>query len=317
MAPGWSTYDEDYNNDNVLDTSERNAASLDTAHDEAYWREKLHDLGQEDDIDGTTRSAYLHDGGSSALPRRWQQAGELDGRAPERMGDEEYAEWLREGMESRRRKRGRGDDDDRSTPRMSRRQEDRIKAEKRRAQDEASERAQRRKAKAERRRTKAECEEYHNLLEERKQWARRWAEAKRSDKKEGSTYFSDIAWPVRPPRDDQPLRLDKESIASFLVGGPEGAPEGYPDWLARRQKKEAKRRKHDTTAGDEEDSSPPKDLLRTALLVFHPDRFFSSPLYASLSEVGRQKAMVHDCVIRVAQVLSELVEERRRDKQGR
>lgn len=310
MAPGWSHYNDDYNDeDEVLDISERNEAALrPDEDDQEWWRAKLHDLGQEDDVDGTLRSSHLDDddfGGS--LPRRWQDvtpASSSSRRTLDQMGDEEYIEYLREGMESRRRHHLGGST---APPRPSRREEERKRADAIRAK----EKAQRHKAKAEKRKRKAEYEAYDGLLEERKAWLKRWADAKTSSGSKSTRYFSDVAWPVRTPAPGQPLRLDKQAIAEFLIPSNEPAPPGHAEWAAHRQRKRDKRSKQPPAEDDAHSTSKSKDLLRTALLVFHPDRFFSSPLYASLSEQGGQKEKVHECVIRVAQVLSELVEERR------
>ncbi|KDN52873.1 hypothetical protein K437DRAFT_253818 [Tilletiaria anomala UBC 951] len=197
------------------------------------------------------------------------------------MDDEQYAEYVREGMWRRSNASYIRDQEERA------RQETKRKAEKEEKAHRRRERAKRREKEAKRQRFE---EEQFALREARKKWEDRWTQLRAA--KAGETtdplWFSDLPWPCLSMwnGDLNPV-LTKEAISRFLL-----APDGLD-------------------ADKAASAASARTRLRTALLRYHPDRFLSAPWYARIPEASHLREKVRECVLQIARILNELQAEQR------
>ncbi|KAF8608193.1 hypothetical protein BDV93DRAFT_486785 [Ceratobasidium sp. AG-I] len=239
--------------------------------EERRFREKLFDaMGDDAGFDQT--EAYYND--FSHVPPRWREPGEsaaAKGPDTSAMDDEQYAEWIREGMWKR-------------THRAE--VEAREQAEKEKRKRKEKEKARREETKKmdrevdERRSRKQQLKEQQGALDAWGAYDAQWAQLRSSGRSEPDLKlsFMDLPWPSYPPP-SLPLSqeaLSKQAISAFLLSPLHSV------------------------------GKPRKQRLREALLLYHPDRFVAK--WMGLVR-ERDATEVQEAVGRVARVLTGLVEE--------
>ncbi|KAH9915913.1 uncharacterized protein B0H18DRAFT_885399 [Fomitopsis serialis] len=214
--------------------------------EEARFREKMFGALEEDErLDGleSRLNDYAH------IPRRWRGGGmdRMDderGMDPNVMEDEDYAEWVREGMWRRKHAAEYEEQEKQKAERAARKARERaVRGETKRMGREEEENRRRRRRSRERRR----------VTEARDMYDARWKDlVGPSAGTDSPMRFADIPWPVLPPelsgRRTKELTMDDltvETISAFLLI------------------------QDDSEAGKKER----KDKLRETMLRFHPDKF--------------------------------------------
>ncbi|KZT65398.1 hypothetical protein DAEQUDRAFT_747064 [Daedalea quercina L-15889] len=214
--------------------------------EEESFREKMFGALEDDERLDALESRlndYAH------IPRRWRGGGmdRMDdelGMNPNVMEDEDYTEWVREGMWRRKHAAEYEEQERKKAERAARKERERtIRDETKRMEREEEEDRRRRRRSRERRRA----------MEARELYDARWKELLGPSSRLGSPLrFADIPWPVLPPdlsnRRTRSLRLDDltvEAMSGFLLT------------------------QDDSEAGRKER----KDKLRETMLRFHPDKF--------------------------------------------
>ncbi|OCB91024.1 hypothetical protein A7U60_g1717 [Sanghuangporus baumii] len=268
--------------------------------EEERFEEKLRDALEDDRLyDSTQRldnvearlNSYAH------IPRRWrgtddgfsaglwmEDAREDIGLEPWQMNDDEYAEYIRAGMW---RKKNQAEFEERLRKKEERRRrgerEQRRREETRRLEREAQAEREKHSAVKARRR----LEEARRLYEER--WtillARPASSCATEDRLPIS--FADIPWPIAVMRissEEFIEQLTKDAVSSFLL----------------RSGKEI-----DTTDGP---APSTKDILRTTMLRFHPDKFEARVL-ARVEEKDRD--LVKESASVVIRILNDLMKDLR------
>ncbi|KAH8115357.1 hypothetical protein DFH11DRAFT_1588860 [Phellopilus nigrolimitatus] len=261
-GPGVDDYG-DYEYDYGYREDETARARMEQERFEEKMRDALEDDGLFDPqqrLDGV--EARLNS--FSHIPRRWRgtdegySAGlwmedtrEDIGLEPWQMNDDEYAEYIQAGMWKKKNQAEFQERLRKKEERKARKERERfLREETRRLEKEAwAEIEQASAAKAKRR-----VEEAKRLYEER--WLKlleRPAEGNTDNR--GPLHFDDIPWPIAPPRRKRAaLDVDdftKEAISSFLLP---------------------------PTDASADSSSLIKDILRSTMLKFHPDKFESRVL---------------------------------------
>ncbi|KAH9833468.1 uncharacterized protein C8Q71DRAFT_773611 [Rhodofomes roseus] len=231
--------------------------------EEARFREKMFGAMEEDERLDSLESRlndYAH------IPRRWRGGGmdRMDdelGIEPGMMEEEDYAEWVREGMWRRKHAAEFEEQERKKAERAARKARERaIRDETKRMEREEEEGRRRRRRSKERRRA----------VEAREWYDARWKELLGpSAGTESSLHFADIPWPVHPPelssRRARGLTMDDlttEAISAFLLT------------------------QDDSEAGKKER----KEKLRETMLRFHPDKF-EGRILKLVVEVEREPVM--------------------------
>ncbi|KAI0827643.1 hypothetical protein BC628DRAFT_1515093 [Trametes gibbosa] len=221
--------------------------------EEMRFKEKMFEaMGEDERLDSLEASmnTYAH------IPRRWRGGGmdRMDdelGIDPQYMEDEDYAEWVREGMWRKTHAAEHEERLRREAERKARRErEDALREETRRME---------RVTEDDRRRRKRERELAH-VIEARVLYNARWKEllAAGSAVSEETLRFEDLPWPVIPPprykREDRAVvvmeDLTTEAITTFLLPPSQGL-----------------------TSADDDVAKERREKLRETMLRFHPDKF--------------------------------------------
>lgn len=239
--------------------------------EERRFREKLFDA-MGDDAGFDQAEAYYND--FSHVPHRWREPGQSTGaKEPDTstMDDEQYAEWIREGM-WRRTHRAEVEAQEQAE------KEKRKRKEKEKARREESKKMDREVD--ERRSRKQQLKEQQGALDAWSAYDTRWTQLRSGGPSTSNSKlkFTDLPWPSYPsPR--LPLSqeaLSKQAISAFLLSPLHSV------------------------------GKPRKQRLREALLLYHPDRFVAK--WMGLVR-ERDVADVQEAVGRIARVLTGLVEE--------
>ncbi|KAG9077691.1 hypothetical protein FRC06_008758 [Ceratobasidium sp. 370] len=251
-------------------SSKLDTEALRAEMEERRFREKLFDaMGDDAGLDGT--EAHYND--YAYVPPRWRDPGQssvkLEGEGLSNMDDEQYAEWVREGM-WRRTHRAEVEAQERAEEKKKKRKEKEKarKAETRRMEREAEERRARRQ----------QVKEQQHVVDAWIAYDARWTQLRAKQAQPGELAFTDLPWPSYPaPKLPlSPDALSKQAISTFLLSPLHSI--GKP----RRQR------------------------LREALLLYHPDRFVAKWM-GLIRE--KDAPPVQEAVGRVARVLTGLVEE--------
>ncbi|KAI0667068.1 hypothetical protein C8Q78DRAFT_415160 [Trametes maxima] len=257
--------------------------------EEMRFREKLYEaMGEDERLDSVEASmnSYAH------IPRRWRGGGmdrmdDEHGVDPQYMEDEDYAEWVRDGMW---RKKHAAEHEEQ----MRRQAERKARKEREKALHEETRRLER--AAEEERRRRRGAKERMRAVEAREWYDKRWKELLApgiTAVPESSLSFVDVPWPVMPlpapSRNAEPplLTVDDltaEAIAAFLLPPPEDAQTD-----AEAVKKDR------------------KEKLRETMLRFHPDKFEGRIMRLVCSA---DKEVVKEAVGMVARTLNTLMGER-------
>ncbi|KAG8896774.1 hypothetical protein FRB99_008654 [Tulasnella sp. 403] len=211
------------------------------------------------------------------VPPRWQgtSLGDVPGSGTyglEFMDDEEYAEYVRQGMWERTHKAEHEERQRRAAEAKQRRERDKaIHAETKRLERE--EQARRRRREEERKEKK--------FVDGWREFGERWTILQKasatSTLSPGSLHFQDLPWPIFPPP-ASPDDITTHGIATFLLST-----------------------KHSS-------DRPKKQRLRDASLLYHPDRF-ETKFLSAVREKDRER--VKDAAGRVIRGLNALAEEER------
>lgn len=270
---------------NWTTTSPRLAAKLLSLGTDSAFRQKLFDAMAEDEPLDSLEAEY-----GFTVPSRWRNGtGTTYAHAGmaksglEAMEEEEYAEYVRRNMWRRTHRQEVIAMEERD--REAKRKERELKEARRKQREDERERKRRAE---QREQKKAERERQGH----REAYTAKWASlnaSKAAAPNGAHLQFSDIPWPVYPPR-DSPISADSltsEAISRFLldpVAGPSSA---------------------------ELDSAGVRDVLRAAIRSYHPDRFRR---HADRLSDGRERAL--EWGLKVSQVLNTLVETYQRQRQG-
>ncbi|KAI0644889.1 hypothetical protein C8Q79DRAFT_1104486 [Trametes meyenii] len=260
--------------------------------EEMRFREKLYEaMGEDERLDSVEASmnSYAH------IPRRWRGGGmdrmdDEQGVDPQYMEDEDYAEWVRDGMWRGSRKKHTAEHEEQ----LRRQAERKAHKEREKALQEETQRLER-AAEEERRRRKS-AKERVRAVEARQSYDKRWKELLTpgiTAAPEGTLSFADVPWPIMPP--PAPSRhaelsritvedLTAEAIAAFILPPLE-----------------------DTQADGEAAKRDRKEKLRETMLRFHPDKFEGRIMRLVRSA---DKEMVKEAVGMVARTLNTLMGER-------
>ncbi|KAI0359271.1 hypothetical protein OH77DRAFT_1015004 [Trametes cingulata] len=223
--------------------------------EEMRFREKLQEaMGDDERLDSVEASmnSYTH------IPRRWRGGGmdRMDdelGIDPRYMEEEDYAEWVREGMWRKKHAAEHEESMRREAERKARREREKALREETRRLELAAE-EERRKRRSQKERLQA--------AEARESYDARWKELLAPNSTahaEGTLRFGDVPWPVMPSfssrRDERPVvtleDLTAEAISAFLL-----PPSDDADLEDRDAAKKDR-----------------KEKLRETMLRFHPDKF--------------------------------------------
>ncbi|EIW80386.1 hypothetical protein CONPUDRAFT_137619 [Coniophora puteana RWD-64-598 SS2] len=224
--------------------------------EEQRFREKM-SLAFEDDEQLHLRDEHMNS--YAHIPYRWRDRDMEDGPGgsmgsdPRTMDDEEYAEWMREGMW--RKKHAKEFEEQK--------RQDSARAEKLKREREAQAETNRLlRAEAEKRKRKKSHRRLQQEHAHREEYERCWARLLHKDQAEPAKLlsFSDVPWPIFPSfpsskSKEEPVPITMEhltpsAIAAFIL--PQLDDE--------------------STSPQERDRSR-KDALRDAMLRFHPDKF--------------------------------------------
>ncbi|KAF8583826.1 hypothetical protein K439DRAFT_1653375 [Ramaria rubella] len=244
--------------------------------EERLFREKLFDA-MEDDYDHRLDGieAQLNDYGH--VPHRWKAAAAEDHHLfdhptvnPNEMADEEYAEWIREGMWRRTHKAEVEERERKQAERKARKEKER------KAKEEAARLEREREAQ---RQVKREFKEGRRRREAWDYYETRWKAHTNAEPPDIPLKFRDVPWPVfSVPTTTEDLTTER--ICSFLLYGLD--------------------MDRDATLG----SKTRKERIREALLRWHPDKF-EGKMGSRLDK--REREVVLDGVGIVARCLNELM----------
>ncbi|KAJ1306002.1 hypothetical protein OPQ81_010717 [Rhizoctonia solani] len=203
--------------------------------EERQFREKLFDaMGDDAGLENTEAHFNEYD---DFVPDRWKDPVSSHLRDdPSMMDDDQYAEWIREGMWRRTHRA--------ELEAQERAEEDRKrKKEKEKARREATRRMEREDN--ERRAKRKQAKEQKSVVEGWIAYEAQWAQLRPSET--NSLGFIDLPWPCFPPPclPLDPDTLSKQAISSFLLSPLHSI------------------------------GKPRKQRLREALLLYHPDRFIA------------------------------------------
>lgn len=234
--------------------------------EEARFREKMCDVMAEDG-----RMDELEANFNTYIPHRWRDGGGNEHADPSWMEEEEYTEWVRQGM-WRRTHREEVEAQERKAQEKREREEreKELRRKTRRLEKEEEERRRRKRAERSDRR----------LVDAWNDYQERWAalvavKSDTDDKPSTPLTFASLPWPVYPPPDDLDA-LSKDAVASFLLSSL------HSPGVTR------------------------KIRLREALRVYHPDRFMGRWM-ESVAE--QDKKIVEEAVGRIVRALTALAEE--------
>ncbi|KAG8740129.1 hypothetical protein FRC12_016103 [Ceratobasidium sp. 428] len=238
--------------------------------EERRFREKLFDaMGDDAGLDG----AEAHYNDYAYVPPRWtdsrQSSNKLAGEDLTNMEDEQYAEWVREGMWKRTHRAEVEAQERAEEERKKRKEKEKARREEtRKMEQEAGERRARRQ----------HAKEQQHAVNAWIAYDERWAQLRAGQAQPEELAFTDLPWPTYPPPrlPLPPEALSRQAISAFLLSPLHSI--GKP----RRQR------------------------LREALLLYHPDRFMAKWM-GIIREVDAPS--VKEAVGRVARVLTGLVEE--------
>ncbi|KAH9856787.1 hypothetical protein C2E23DRAFT_882096 [Lenzites betulinus] len=254
--------------------------------EEMRFKEKMYEaMGEDERMDSLEASmnTYAH------IPRRWRGGGmdRMDdelGVSPQYMEDEDYAEWVREGMWRKKHAAEYEERLRREAERKARRErEDALKEETHRMARAAEEDLRRRRSEKERVRA----------VEAREMYDARWKEllATGNAASAETLRFGDVPWPVMPPPPKREERavvvvedLTAEAITAFLVP-PSETPVPTDDGASKKERKEK---------------------LRETMLRFHPDKFEGRVMRMVCAS---DKELVKEAVGIVARTLNTLMGE--------
>lgn len=270
---GYDGEDEDGDGDGWVPPAAASKVDMDAVRaemEERRFREKLFDaMGDDAGWDYTETRFNEYD---DRVPQRWQGAGTSHSRDdPSNMNDEEYAEWVREGMWRRTHKAEIEAQERAEEERKKRKEREKARREetKRMEREDAEKRARRRQVK-----------EQQSIVGAWASYEARWAQlrAGSSGSASGGLAFTELPWPCSTPPTlpIEPDALSKQAVSSFLFSPLHSI------------------------------GKPRKQRLREALLLYHPDRFV-----AKWMGLVRERDVpgVQEAVGRVARVLTALVEE--------
>ncbi|KAH7334694.1 hypothetical protein B0J17DRAFT_671190 [Rhizoctonia solani] len=203
--------------------------------EERQFREKLLDaMGDDAGFETIETQFNEYD---DVVPDRWKDSASSHLRNdPSMMDDDQYAEWIREGIWRRTHKAEVEAQERAEEERKRKREKERARREKtRRMEREDNERRARRK----------QVKEQRSALEGWIAYETQWAQLRPSETT--SLGFTDLPWPCYPPPrlPLEPDTLSKQTISSFLLSPLHSI------------------------------GKPRKQRLREALLLYHPDRFMA------------------------------------------
>ncbi|EGO00845.1 hypothetical protein SERLA73DRAFT_133919 [Serpula lacrymans var. lacrymans S7.3] len=261
--------------------------------EEERFREKMWGAyGDDERLDSVEArfNDYAH------VPHRWRAGGTYDGYPnnepatdPKFMDDDEYAEWIREGMWRKTHAHEFEEQARKESERVARRARDaELKAETKRLEKAAEEARRRKKRDKDRRKNR----------EYRLEYDRRWKVLLEGNE---SLVFEDIPWPsfsVRLPAESKSRAsavisvegLTAQEISAFLI------PVSTTAALAR-----------EVGVGlppDERERKERKEKLRETMLRFHPDKF-EGRILSRVRE--KDKVIVKEAAEEVARVLTTLM----------
>ncbi|KAG8993786.1 hypothetical protein FRB90_000607 [Tulasnella sp. 427] len=241
--------------------------------EEQAFRDKLFDAME---MDFGQDSAYNHFNSYAHVPPQWRKSSPTASRDaegppnPNYMDDEQYAEYVREGMWERTHK-AEVEERQRRKERAKERKEKekRLREESKKLEAEALEERRRRREEKDKRK----------IVESWMAYESRWSTLQRASASSkivpNSLDFQFLPWPVHPPPKSIEA-LTKESISSFVLSDLHSA------------------------------EKTKKQRLRNALLLYHPDRF-ESKFMAFVKE--EDHTLVKEAVGRVVRVLNALTED--------
>ncbi|CEH14223.1 I-KAPPA-B-LIKE PROTEIN (IKBL) [Ceraceosorus bombacis] len=209
------------------------------------------------------------------------------------MDDEEYAEYIRDGMWRRA-----------HAADIAAQEAAAEKAKKRKAEQDAA-----KAARVQERIEAASKRQGVELDEARIRWEKAWSDLSSSIQKEPDgtlmqdLRYQDIPWPATRELGHS-LDLGPDSLRRFLLEITP-ADRTQAKQLSDEQRSRASMGDAEATPGSEVANA----RLRTALRRYHPDRFFSHNVFGRVAEVDKER--VRKAVEHVAQGLSELVGQRR------
>ncbi|OAX42790.1 hypothetical protein K503DRAFT_682556 [Rhizopogon vinicolor AM-OR11-026] len=266
--------------------------------EDARFREKMWDaLGDDERLDAIDAkfNDYAH------VPNRWRTNAARDGGPtdqrdvdPRFMDDDEYAEWVRDGMWRRKHAQQYEEEARKKAEQAARRaRKKEMKAETSRLE----------KAVEERRKQKRKEREKRREEDARAEYDRRWKDLLDPNAQRHSLSFGDIPWPLfAPTTHSDAADLDTFSIAlehftataisAFLIpvsanlALAQDAGASRPTFIHEKKEK--------------------KEKLREAMLRFHPDKFEGRVMR---KVVETDKDRVREAVGQVARVINTLMEE--------
>lgn len=201
--------------------------------EERRFREKLFDAMGDDAGPADTEARFNEY--DDYVPPRWRDDQSHNRDDPSMMEDDEYAEWVREGM-WRRTHRAEVEAQERAE------EERKRKKEKEKARREETRKMEREDN--ERRARRRQVKEQQSIVDAWTAYDTRWTQL-RTGPASGKLAFTDLPWPSHPlpTLPLEPDTLSKQSVSSFLLSPLHSV------------------------------GKPRKQRLREALLLYHPDRF--------------------------------------------
>ncbi|KAL4071292.1 hypothetical protein V8B97DRAFT_2023865 [Scleroderma yunnanense] len=278
----WRSGDDDYSHYPSPSPSARplDSDAIHAQMEEEAFMEKMQGALDDDErldaIDSKFRS-YAH------IPDRWRntRTGREDhlARDPQYMDDDEYAEWIREGMWRKKHAREYEEQVQKETERAARRaQEAEIRAETARLEKASRESQEQLK----REKTKLREQEY------RQRYEVRWKELLNPNAKDAKQLaFLDIPWPLYPVSSaNHAHKLEdftEEAISTFLIPPPVSSDP--------------------SSVGVDEPVRKEKEKLKEAMLRFHPDKFEGRIMHRVLDADRDQVKEAAGQVVRVLNTL--------------
>ncbi|KAH7927444.1 hypothetical protein BV22DRAFT_274774 [Leucogyrophana mollusca] len=256
--------------------------------EEARFREKMWGA-LEDDERLDAMEARLND--FAHVPHRWRGDDSMgsqldDGNSmdPRHMDDDEYAEWIRQGMWRKKHAREYEEEALKKAEKAARRaREKEIKAESARLEKIAEETRKRKRREKDRRRDQEYREEYD----------RRWKELLQASAQDIHTLaFEDIPWPLAVAHASLITveHLTPEAISAFLIPTPITSAPTRDTGI--------------TVPTDDSQIKEKKEKLRETMLRFHPDKFEGRLMRRV---VDRDKDRVKEAVGQIARALNTLM----------
>ncbi|QRV84169.1 hypothetical protein RhiJN_12185 [Ceratobasidium sp. AG-Ba] len=236
--------------------------------EERQFREKLFDaMGDDAGLDGI--GAHYNE----YVPPRWRDPGDptakVAGGDLANIDDEEYAEWVREGMWRRTHRAEVEAQEQAEVQKQKRKEKEKARKEETRRMEREAE---------ERRAKRQQVKQQQHAVDAWIAYDARWNQLRAGRAQPGELAFTDLPWPSYPPPKLplSPEALSRKAVTSFLLSPLHSI------------------------------GKPRKQRLREALLLYHPDRFVAK--WMGLVQEA-DALSVQEAVGRVARVLTAHLEE--------